>query len=204
MNRQVPMRGRGLRGPVRAGAMLVAAAFMLPAVAQKLFDAKTYHALAADRKAVAVGDILTVQVFEQSSASTTTDTTTQRTNALGASLSIANSGLQHGGSISQSGSFDGGGTTERANKLLVTLSVTVREVLPNGDLLVRGEQSLTVNKEEHKVLLEGRVRPQDVGGDNTVLSTRLADAHIEYVGDGDLSDRQTRAWWRHLLDILGL
>ena len=82
--------------------------------------------------------------------------------------------------------------------------VTVRQVLPNGDLVVHGEQSLTVNKEQHKVALDGRVRPQDVGGDNTVLSTRLADAHIEDLGDGDLSDRQTRAWWRQVLDLLGL
>ena len=174
------------------------------ASAQKLYDENTYRALAADRKAIAVGDILTVQVFEQSSASTTTDTSTQRTNALSAGLSITAGGLQRGGSIAQGGSFDGGGTTQRANKLLVTLSVTVRAILPNGDLDVAGEQSLTVNKEQHKVALEGRVRPLDVASDNTVLSTRLANARIEYVGDGDLSDRQTRAWWRHLLDILGL
>lgn len=186
---------------------LVAIACVLtvtPARAQKLFNEKTYRALAADRKALDVGDIITVQVFEQSSASTTTDTSTQRSNALGAGLTIANTGVQHGGSLSATGSFDGGGTTQRANKLLVTISVTVRQVLPNGDLVISGEQSLTVNKEQHKVALEGRVRPQDVAGDNTVLSTRLADTHIEYVGDGDLSDRATRAWWRHLLDILGL
>ena len=181
---------------------LLAAA--LPAHAQKLYDEQTYRGLAEDRKAVRVGDILTVQVFEQSSASTTTDTNTQRTNAVGAGLSITAGGIQRGGSISQSGSFDGGGTTQRANKLLVTLSVTVREVLPNGDLLVHGDQSLTVNMEQHKVAIDGRVRPQDVGGDNTVLSTRLADARFEYVGDGDLSDRLTRAWWRQLLDLLGL
>ena len=175
-----------------------------PAHAQKLYDEQNYRGLAEDRKAVHVGDIITVQVFEQSSATTSTDTSTQRTNALGAGLSLAATGVQRGGSISQSGSFDGGGTTQRANKLLVTLSVTVRQVLPNGDLVVHGEQSLTVNKEQHKVALDGRVRPQDVGGDNTVLSTRLADAHIEYLGDGDLSDRQTRAWWRQVLDLLGL
>lgn len=187
-------------------AALVAAALLgnaVPACAQKLYDEATYRALAADRKALAVGDIITIQVFEQSSASTSTDTSTQRTNALSAGLSITN-GMQHGGSVAQSGSFDGGGTTQRANKLLVTLSVKVRRILPNGDLEVAGEQSLTVNKEQHKVALEGRVRPQDVAGDNTVLSTRLADARIEYVGDGDLSDRQTRAWWRTLLDLLGL
>ena len=187
--------------------MLVAASIValpLPVPAQKLYDEQTYRPLAADRKAMHVGDIITVQVFEQSSASTTTDTSTQRTNSLGAGLSITNSGLQRGGAISQSGSFDGGGTTQRANKLLVTLSVSVKDVLPNGDLVVGGDQSITVNKEEHRVSLQGRVRPQDVASDNTVMSTRLADAHVEYLGDGDLSDRQKRAWWRALLDMLGL
>lgn len=201
------MNARRIPLAALAGASLVVVACGLaaaPAQAQKLFNEKTYRALAADRKALDVGDIITVQVFEQSSASTTTDTSTQRSNALAAGLTIANSGVQHGGSLSATGSFDGGGTTQRANKLLVTISVTVRQVLPNGDLVISGEQSLTVNKEQHKVALEGRVRPQDVAGDNTVLSTRLADTHIEYVGDGDLSDRATRAWWRHLLDILGL
>lgn len=198
--RRIPLAALAAPALVAVACGLAAA----PAQAQKLFNEKTYRALAADRKALDVGDIITVQVFEQSSASTTTDTSTQRSNALAAGLTIANSGVQHGGSLSATGSFDGGGTTQRANKLLVTISVTVRQVLPNGDLVISGEQSLTVNKEQHKVALEGRVRPQDVAGDNTVLSTRLADTHIEYVGDGDLSDRATRAWWRHLLDILGL
>lgn len=174
------------------------------APAQQLYNEATYRALAGDRKALRVGDIITVQVYEQSSATTSTDTSTQRTNALNAGYASTRTGSQHGGSLAVGGSFDGGGTTQRANKLLVTLSVSVREVLPNGDLKVAGEQALTVNEEQHKVSLEGRVRPQDVSGDNVVLSTRLADAHIEYLGDGDLSDRQKRGWWRRLLDALGL
>lgn len=180
-------------------------AAIAPAVsAQQLYNEATYRALAGDRKALRVGDVITVQVYEQSSATTSTDTSTQRTNALNAGYASTRTGSQHGGSLAVGGSFDGGGTTQRANKLLVTLSVSVREVLPNGDLKLAGEQTLTVNEEQHKVSLEGRVRPQDVSGDNVVLSTRLADAHIEYLGDGDLSDRQKRGWWRRLLDALGL
>jgi flagellar L-ring protein precursor FlgH len=180
------------------------ALFASASPAQQLYNEATYRALAGDRKALRVGDVITVQVYEQSSATTSTDTSTQRTNALNAGYASARSGGQHGGSIAVGGSFDGGGTTQRANKLLVTLSVSVREVLPNGDLKLAGEQTLTVNEEQHKVSLEGRVRPQDVSGDNIVLSTRLADAHIEYLGDGDLSERQKRGWWRKLLDALGL
>ncbi|MGJ7574309.1 flagellar basal body L-ring protein FlgH [Variovorax sp. RB2P76] len=172
--------------------------------AESLYDEATYRPLASDHKAFRVGDLLTVQVYEQSSASTSTDTSTQRNNNVNFGLTSTLSGRQRGGTLAQGGSFDGGGTTQRANKLLVTLSVSVREVLPNGDLKISGDQMLTVNDEQHKVNLEGRVRPQDVSSDNVVLSTRLADAHINYVGDGDLSDRQRAAWWRKALDWIGL
>ena len=189
--------------PLWVLAMLALAVMMSAARGQSLFDESKYRALAADRKALSVGDIVTVQVYEQSSATTSTDTTTERTNAVNVSISPNLSGANHGLTASQGGSFDGGGTTQRANKLLVTLSVSVKEVLANGDLLVAGEQLLTVNKEQHRVSIVGRVRPQDISGDNQVLSTHLADARIEYVGEGDLSERQKRAWWRQAMDFLG-
>lgn len=187
---------------IAAGLLCALAAHV---AAQSLYDEKTYQTLASDHKAFRVGDLITVQVIEQSSASTSTDTSTQRTNSVtaGVSTSLA-SNHQVNGSLSLGGSFDGGGTTQRANKLLATLSVTVREVLPNGDLKVAGEQLLTVNGEQHRVNLQGQIRPQDISTDNLVLSNRLADAHIDYVGDGDLSDRQKRAWWRSVVDWLGL
>jgi len=175
-----------------------------PSHAESLYEPNMYRPLAGDNRAYRVGDLLTVQVYENSSASTSTDTTTQQTNSTSAGLSSLLSSRQLGGSISQSGTFDGGGTTQRANKLLTTLSVTVREVLPNGDLKVAGQQLLVVNEEQHKVDLEGRVRPQDISSDNVILSTRLADAHINYLGEGELSDRQRRVWWRKVVDWLGL
>jgi flagellar L-ring protein precursor FlgH len=186
------------------GALLVLLTNSTRVHAQSLYDESSYRALASDHKAFRVGDLITVQVFEQSSASTSTDTNTQRSNALNLGITSTLSGKQVGGAISQGGTFEGGGTTQRANKLLATLSVSVRDVLPNGDLKVSGEQVLTVNGEQHKVNLEGHVRPQDISTDNVVLSTRLADAHINYVGDGDLSERQKRGLWRTLLDSLGL
>jgi flagellar L-ring protein precursor FlgH len=201
MSRRIGRRAGALVTPALALALVIIAA---PAVAQKLFDADTYRPLASDHKATHVGDILTIQVYEQSSASTTTDTNTQRNNGINANLTTLPSGAQYGGTLTAGGTFDGGGTTQRANKLLVTLSVSVREILPNGDLKVGGEQLLTVNQEQHKVAVQGRVRPQDISSDNVVLSTKLADAHIEYAGEGDLSDRQRRAWWRMAVDLLGL
>jgi flagellar L-ring protein precursor FlgH len=100
--------------------------------------------------------------------------------------------------------FDGGGRTQRASRLLTTLTVTVQEVMPGGQLRVAGTQSVTVNEEQQTVTLEGVVRPADITAGNIVQSPRIAQARITYVGEGDLTERSRRAWWRRLLDALGL
>lgn len=171
--------------------------------ATSLYDERVFRPLTGDRKAHAVGDVLTVQVFENSSASTSADTGTRRKNNLDAELTHGARRVGETG-IVVNGEFDGGGRTQRTNRVLITLSVSVREILPNGDLRVAGEQTLLVNQEQQRVTLEGRVRPQDISDGNLVLSTRLADARITYFGEGELSERQQRAWWRKLLDWVGL
>lgn len=171
--------------------------------ATSLYDEASFRPLTADHKAYRVGDLLTVQVFENSSASATADTGTRRQSAVGGELTRG-AGRVSGFALGVHGDFDGGGRTQRANRVLITLSVSVREVLPNGDLRVQGEQLLVVNEEQQRVSLEGRVRPQDVSEGNVVLSTRVADARIAYLGDGEVSQRQQRAWWRRLLDRVGL
>ena len=80
--------------------------------------------------------------------------------------------------------------------------MTVQEVAANGELRVSGQQILEINNEKQHIKLEGRVRPYDISG-NSVLSTRLADAKISYIGDGDLAERQRPSWWLRLLTWLG-
>lgn len=194
-----------LRFKFLALAFAAAAAWAPSLHAQSLYDERTFQPLAADHKALRVGDLLTIQVMERSTATSTTDTSTQRNNSLSLSADLkTTSRARHGAlGLGVGGTFDGGGSTQRTDKLLTTLTVTVKEILPNGDLRVGGEQLLTVNGEKHKVQIEGRVRSQDISGDNVVPSTRLADAKILYVGEGDLSARQKRALWRKIADFLG-
>lgn len=173
------------------------------AFAEKLFKETGYRPLTSDSKAFRVGDILTVQVFENSSASTSSDTGTRRKNSVNAELSRDSIPFNRIG-VGVQGEFDGGGKTQRANRLLATISVKVKSVNSNGDLIVGGTQVLTVNEEAQTVNLEGVVRPVDVSEANVVLSTRLADAKITYVGEGDLTERQRRGLWRKVLDWLGL
>lgn len=174
----------------------------VPAHAVDLYSPQSFRALTADQKAYRVGDALTVQVIETSSSQTSADTRTRRNNDVGAGLSRAHQPATRIG-LNTQGDFDGGGSTERSNRLLATLTVTVREVLPNGDLRVAGSQSLTLNDEEQQVELQGRVRVKDISDANVVLSTRLADVRIRYAGEGELSERQKPSWWRRLLNALG-
>jgi flagellar L-ring protein precursor FlgH len=183
--------------------LLAAIAFAGHAAAESLYDERSFRPLTADSKAFRVGDVVTVQVVENASASSASDTTTRRTNDISGSVTHP-SGKIATADLALAGQFDGGGTTERNGKLVAQLTVTVKEVLPNGDLKIGGEQHLTIDNESQRIYLEGRVRPQDVSDANIVVSTRLADAHIVYLGDGDLSERQRRSWWRRIVDWLGL
>ncbi|RYF16710.1 MAG: flagellar basal body L-ring protein FlgH [Comamonadaceae bacterium] len=186
----------------RAAAAVLTALVAGAAPAQSLFDENTWRGFTADNKAYRPGDVLTVQVLENSSASSTADTGTRRNNRMQAELAhgsrtVAETALAVGGE------FDGGGRTQRASRLLTTLTVTIQEVLPGGHLRVAGTQSVTVNEEAQTVTLEGVVRAADITDGNVVQSPRIAQARITYVGEGDLTERNRRAWWRRLLDALG-
>jgi flagellar L-ring protein precursor FlgH len=170
--------------------------------AVSLYDEASFRPLTGDNKAYRVGDLVTVQVLENSSAQSSAETGTRRKSDVSANLIQPHSPDKTAG-FSTSGQFDGGGQTQRANKLLATLTVAVKEVLPNGDLWLAGVQLLTVNNELQRVNLEGRVRPYDINDANVVMSTRLSDAKITYVGEGDVSERNKRAWYRQILDWLG-
>ncbi len=190
--------GRGLA----AAALALALGAMSAAHAQSLYDAATFRPLTADQKAFRVGDVVTVQVIENATAAANADTGSRRNNSLGGQVIHAKSPAVRIG-LETNGEFDGGGRTSRTGRLLAQLSVTVREVMPNGDLRLEGEQLLTINDEQQRINLEGRARPQDISDGNVVLSTRLSGARITYIGEGDLADRQRPAWWRKVLDWFG-
>lgn len=170
--------------------------------AENLYNEKTYRPLASDKRAHLPGDVLTVMIYETSSAVTSADAQLQRTNEVGLRGSTKKNSESI--SIGAGNNFDGGGTVQRAGKLLAQMSVTVTGVAPNGDLLVMGEQTLEINLDRQKIRVEGRVRPLDVSDQNTVLSYRLADAKISYIGDGDLASRQRPGLWSRFFTWVGI
>ena len=170
--------------------------------AETLYNENSFRPLASDKRAHLPGDVLTVMIYENSSATTSADTSLQRKSDInlqaGANQTTRNAGL------GVNNNFDGGGTIQRTGKMLAQMTVTVTAVAANGDLLVSGEQLLEINADKQKIKVEGRVRPLDISDTNTVFSYRLADARISYLGDGDLARHQQQSFWSRLFNWVGL
>jgi flagellar L-ring protein precursor FlgH len=174
-----------------------------PTVAQA--DGSIYHdqqnmELFTDPRAHRVGDILTVALVESTQASKKATTTTSKSDKANiASPTVLGHALSIGGKVADIGldgerTFDGAGSSTQSNQLVGQLTVTVAQRLTNGNLLIRGEKWLTINQGQELVRIAGIVRPQDIGQDNVVPSTRVADARISYTGRGTLADANTRGW----------
>ncbi len=161
------------------------------------------QSLIADRRANRVGDIITILVMENSSASNSADTSTNTNFGLNAKVGTmfaGNNSLQLGAGDS----YGGKGQLQRSGRLLAQISATVTEVLPNGDLVVAGEQTIDMNNEKTHIRLQGHVRQLDIAQNNSVQSNRLADAKIDYVGEGFLTDRSKPGLIPRLFAWLGL
>lgn len=169
---------------------------------ENLYKDSDYRALTADRRAYQIGDILTVLVLENSSASATAGTNTDKSSDTG--IKFLSPKSQKNYSLDLQQNFDGNGRIARSGKLLAQISVLVIGKENNGDLLVKGEQVIEINGEKQSINLEGRVRPRDIDEGNSVLSSRIADAHITYIGDGVLAESQHKGWLTRLIAILGL
>ena len=154
---------------------------------------------AIDRRARAVGDTLTIILKERTSASRRSAATAARSASADASITGAAgvpfaAGL-NGLGLSGSGEIksEGKGISSAGNDFIGTIAATVMEVLPNGNLVVAGEKRLAVSAEEEVIRFSGVVSPADVVN-NSVASTQVADARIEYRGSGAADDAQSAGW----------
>ena len=167
-----------------------------------------------DMRAMRVGDILTVKIVENHKGSKSADTSAERDSTIQNSLAgsaigyIGIPGIRLGGEArrglgidgSSSSKFGGKGSTNREGTLTGTISCIVTEVLPNGDLRIEGRREVTVNSEKQLMTIAGIVRRVDVNTKNTVFSSAIADAKIEYSGLGVLGDVQRPGWLVRVLD----
>jgi flagellar L-ring protein precursor FlgH len=181
---------------------LTAVCSLAAAQGPSLYQATSYQAFTSDLRPRKVGDLLTVMVYENASASTTANTSAGRDAAV--ALDIRAPGKSYGPALKTNNQMDGRGRTEREGRVLAQITVTIKEISEQGDLVIAGDQLLEVNNEKQHIHVEGRVRPQDVSDANVVQSTRIANARISYAGQGDLADVQHPAWWQRFLTLFGL
>ncbi len=103
------------------------------------------------------------------------------------------------GARTGSSTFKGQGSTGRTERLAGTVPATVKKVLPNGNLFIEGHRVVLVNSEEQHFYVSGVVRPIDIEGDNSVKSSLVADAEIEFTGRGVMSENQQKGWMQRYL-----
>jgi flagellar L-ring protein precursor FlgH len=190
----------GARKSTIAWTALACTCIALPATAEDLYSRESYDALAADHRALRAGDNLTVVVTEITSSTTDARTTADKDGTVSGSATLHQRQQQAAFNLNET--FNGGGSIERSGKLLARLTVVVQSVEPDGNLRVKGEQNIVVNGDKQKLIVEGRVRQQDVAADNTVLSSRLSEARISYTGDGVLSEKQRQGLLTRILSWL--
>lgn len=165
-----------------------------------IYSAATSVNLYGDGRASRVGDILTIVLSERTQSSKTAETDIDKGSALDLPQpEIFGSGLSAFGNpisatIFSDSTFESEGTSDMSNSLSGNITVTVHEVRPNGTLLVRGEKWLTLNQGDEYIRVSGIVRERDIGADNRVLSTKLADARISYSGTGAVHNSNTPGW----------
>ena len=168
-----------------------------------MIDPVGYHGLAEDRRAHRVGDTLTVLVVETSRASAAANTDSANDVQLSAGLRTNN--RNRSGALTIGGSDTGTGQTTRSGALQAQLSVRVIDVdVQANTLRIHGEQSVVVNGETQRIALTGSVRPEDIGSNNTIPSTRISEAVIEFTGRGDVSAPQRRSIIYRVTKWLGL
>jgi len=161
----------------------------LPAAGEGLYNPETFRALTADNRAYRIGDALTVVVVENSSATSSADTSTAKNGSVAGAATLTNNQDRRVG-VDLSEDFGGRGKIQRSGKLLATMTVNVVGHTENGDLLISGSQLIELNEEKQQMQIDGRVRPADIADNNVILSSRIADAKISYIGDGILGEKQ--------------
>ena len=165
----------------------------------------------SDKKAHAVGDILTVLIQESNGTTRQNNTTTSKKATMDAAIAsflyspTASGLLTKGGQMpalkySSANDFNGGGQINNQETITARLTVRVIDALPNGNLIVEGRRQTAFSGEKCDAVLRGTVRADDIAANNTVYSYSIADASIQFISKGTLSDSQRKGWFTRVWD----
>ena len=177
-----------------------------------IFNADAGQDLYADKRARRVGDIVLVKIVETSSGAKKAETKTERDSSMNVGVTSLFGFEQWYGdknryfapsvNVSHVNDFEGKGETKRNSTVTATLSARIIEETVNGNLVIEGYREIRVNNETQHIILSGIIRPQDISADNSVLSSYIANARIEYSGSGVLADKQEPGWLARVFDVV--
>lgn len=162
--------------------------------------------LYGDKNAHRVGDVITIILDERTVSQKSSQTNASKSSEAdlrapvigGNELRVLNNALS--ANVNGDRRFSGSGQANQSNRLEGAISVTVAEVYPNGVLRVQGEKWITLTRGEEYLRVTGMIRPEDINLDNTVASSKLADARIAYSGTGELADSTRQGWLTRALN----
>jgi len=195
LTRERPIPDDPEYAPVIPGSLL-----MGESVTGSIYQSNRNYNFYGDQVALNVGDILTVVLSESTSSSKSADTSYDKDDSISINEatilgnSIAGKGMSLLTDPSLDRAFDGKASSDQSNSLTGNISVTVSDVLPNGVLRIQGEKWLKLNQGDEYIRLTGLVRPQDIGTDNTIPSSKIADARIAYGGTGEFDSTNRQGW----------
>lgn len=169
--------------------LILVCCLSLPAGATSLWS--NGGSLFADSRARNVGDLVTLIIVEKSQAQQNAGTTTGQDTVVTFGPGLGFLDILPLLEVGGGDNFRSGGSTSRGGQLTARMTTQVVEVLPNGNLVIEGRQTIRINEEEQVIVVTGTIRPQDISRDNTIMSTFVADANITFEGTGSLGSKQS-------------
>ena len=195
--------------------LVAALVLLLPAIAcpQSLWHDASSKSMYADKRASGVGDIITILVQENSTASKNNETKTERTSSLSQAITSflyspgASGLLTKGGQLpamayNSDSKHDGSGAINNSENIIAKIAVRIVDVLPNQNYVIEGKRETSFSGERQTIILRGIVRSEDVSSLNTVFSFNVSDATIQIIGKGTITDSQRKGWFTRLWDKL--
>ena len=186
----------------------------VPPTEGAIFSAQSKN-IYSDSRARSIGDIVLVNIVETSSGEKSAETTTSRDSSLKGGISslfgfeslFTGEGGKHTPSLTSMNTniekeFTGTGETKRDSTVTATLSARVIDITLDGNLFIRGYREIRVNNETQHIVLSGLVRPSDISKNNSIESSHIANARIEYTGTGVISSKQQPGWLANALDVV--
>lgn len=175
-----------------------------PATADGAIYQPQHNAMAwfEDRRPRNIGDVITIKLDESVNASKSLSANSARTGSTGLEVGDLAEALEvlgeYGFNMSSNSEFDAAGGAAASNEFTGTITVQVHQIYPNGNLFVVGEKKIAINQGTEYIRFSGIVNPRNISGTNTIASSEVANAQIEYVGDGYIAESQRMGWFQRL------